>query len=100
MDESLFLQDSQMIRGNAILKTDGIPNFCERGSGTLMDCLKNQEADLPLKDLLPGEARVLEHRQCCCSRADDGSADRNRSPPGKWRRSPRPSVHPSGEGGA
>src|SRR5881396_3994170 len=100
MDESLFLQDSQMIRGNAVLKTDGIPNFCERGSGTLMDGLKDQEADLPLKDLLPGEARMLEHRESCCSRGDDGSADLNRGHPEKWRRSPSFSVQANGEGGA
>src|SRR6266571_7116507 len=63
MDESLFLQDPQMVGRDAVLKADRIPDFREGGSGMLADRLVDQEADFSLEDLLPSEARMLERRE-------------------------------------
>src|SRR3989442_13926142 len=78
MDEPLLLQDPQMVRGDAILKANGIPDFGEGGSGMLVDGLIDQEAELPLKHLLPSDAGMLERRErCpCCDEDDPAHLDR------------------------
>src|SRR3989442_11949003 len=83
MDESLFLQDPQMVGRNAVLKANRVPDFREGGPGMLADRLLDQEADFPLEDLFPGEARMLERSEDCRRSDEDDSAHLNRADPGK-----------------
>src|SRR3989442_2537080 len=99
MDESLFLQDPQMVRRDAVLKANRIPDFRKGGPGMLADGLIDQEADFPLEDLFPGEARMLERSEDCRRSDEDDSAHLNRAAPGK-RWAYRPSPKADGEGGA
>src|SRR5438309_740816 len=99
MDESLFLQDPQMVRRDAVLKANRIPDFREGGPGMLADRLVDQEADFPLEDLLPGEARMLERSKDCRRCDEDDPAHLDRADPGK-RWAYRPSPEADGEGGA
>src|SRR5207245_7958147 len=113
MDESLFLQDPQMVRRDAVLKANRIPDFREGGPGMLADGLIDQEADFPLEDLLPGEARMLERSKDCRRCDEDDPAHLDRADPGKrwaYRPSPKadgerralpcPHGNRSGEGGS
>src|SRR3989449_10238011 len=59
MDESLLLQDLQVVRGDPVLKADGIPDLRERGPGMVSDALVHQEADFPLENVFSDEAGVL-----------------------------------------
>src|SRR2546425_3271227 len=111
MDESLFLQDPQMVRRDAVLEANRIPDFREGGPGMLADGLIDQEADFPLEDLLPGEARMLERSKDCRRRDEDDPAHLGHRDPGEWGRTraakadgerralPCPHGNRSGEGG-
>ena len=84
MDETLFFQDPQMVRRDAVLKANRIPDFRERGPGMLADRLVYQEADFPLEDLLPGEAGMLDRRQDRRRCDEDCSAHFGHRDPGEW----------------
>src|SRR5712691_9929475 len=63
MDESLLLQDPEMVCRYAVLKANGISHIGEGGSRMVTDSLVDQKSDLPLEDFLPGKARMLDRRE-------------------------------------
>src|SRR2546428_8933662 len=73
MDESLLLQDLQVVRRDPVLKADGIPDLRERGPGMVSDALVHQEADFPLENVFSDEAGSLA-TYTWCRRAQDDSA--------------------------
>ena len=52
MDESLFLQDAQVVRRNPIPQAESVPQFRERGPRILLDGLVQQKAGYGFRDLL------------------------------------------------